>query len=151
MSELTRLPWLVELPRRIYVASSWRNPFQAGVVEELRGCGHAVYDFRNPTEGNSGFAWSAIDPDWMGWTPQAFAGVIQDSLVAAKGFGFDKCALDWCDTLVLVLPCGRSAHLEAGYACGQGKRVIWWLRPEGFEPELMYLLGHDFVQGEVAG
>ena len=29
----------------------------------------------------------------------------------------------WDDTFVLVLPCGRSAHLELGWAVGQGKRT----------------------------
>lgn len=150
MSQLTELPILARKPAKIYVASSWRNEFQQGVVAELRAAGHEVYDFRNPAPGNTGFAWSAIDPDWLGWAPEVFAELVTTSPVAAAGFAFDKAALDWCDTLVMVLPCGRSAHLEAGYACGQGKHVIWWLRPEKFEPELMYLLGHDFVQGEVA-
>jgi hypothetical protein len=40
----------------------------------------------------------------------------------------------------LLLPCGRSAHLEAGYVCGQGKEVFVLLSYEQFEPELMYLL-----------
>ena len=47
---------------RIYVASSWRNTLQPGVVAALRGDGHEVYDFRNPAPGVKGFAWSEIDP-----------------------------------------------------------------------------------------
>jgi hypothetical protein len=47
---------------------------------------------------------------------------------------------------VLVLSSGRSAHLEAGYAAGQGKRVIVYLHPDQFEPELMYLLCDSLVQ-----
>lgn len=58
---------------------------------------------------------------------------------------YDRDALHWCDTCVLVLPCGRSAHLEAGYAAGQGKRTIFMLSQDKFEPELMYRLGHGFV------
>lgn len=42
---------------KIYVASSWRNPYQPTVVEKLRECGHEVYDFRNPPK-RKGFAWS---------------------------------------------------------------------------------------------
>lgn len=30
--------------RRIYVASSWRNTYQPGVVAALREAGHEVYD-----------------------------------------------------------------------------------------------------------
>ncbi|MDR4483803.1 MAG: hypothetical protein R3B95_11420 [Nitrospirales bacterium] len=133
------------IQRKIYVASSWRNSFQPEIVQLLRSKGHEVYDFQNPMPGNHGFSWSQIDPDWVNWTPQKFADVVQKSPIAREGFKLDKNALDWCDTCVLVLPCGRSAHLEAGYACGQGKRVVFFLHEDRFEPELMYLLGNSLV------
>lgn len=31
---------------RVYVATSWRNEFQPGVVAALREDGHEVYDFK---------------------------------------------------------------------------------------------------------
>lgn len=62
---------------------------------------------------------------------------------AIDGFKADKDALDWCDTCILVLPCGRSAHLEAGYAAGQGKDSYVLLHEDKFEPELMYLLNTE--------
>ena len=40
---------------------------------------------------------------------------------------------------MLVLPCGRSAHTEAGWLAGRGRRTLVYL-PEMLEPELMYLL-----------
>ena len=46
--------------------------------------------------------------------------------------------MEWADTCVLVLPCGRSAHLEAGWFKGRGKRLIVLL--EDMEPELMALM-----------
>ena len=130
---------------RIYVASSWRNPIQQGVVAALRDAGHEVYDFRNPAPGNYGFRWSEIDPEWLGWNPRVFSYLLETSPIAAAGFKHDKDALDWCDTCVLVLPSGRSAHLEAGYAAGRGKFVIVYLHPDKFEPELMYLLCDQIV------
>lgn len=133
------------MARKIYVASSWRNALQPSVVAALRAEGHEVYDFRHPTEGNDGFAWSAIDPNWLQWKPHQFVHHIQSSPIAADGFKLDRDALNWCDTCVLVLPCGRSAHLEAGYACGQGKDVLFLLNEDKFEPELMYLLGDGFI------
>lgn len=129
------------LSRRIYVASSWRNSMFPATVAELRKAGHEVYDFRNPAPGNEGLAWSEIDREWLGWDPNTFVELLHSSPIAAKGFALDKAALDWCDTCVLVLPCGRSAHLEAGYVAGQGKDVYFLLHEEKFEPELMYLLG----------
>jgi len=132
--------------RKIYVASSWRNPIQPLIVCALRDFGHEVYDFRRPREDNYGFAWSEVNPEWMKWTPEEFVSDLyagHPSVV--RGFAFDKEALDWADTCVLVLPCGRSAHLEAGYAIGKGKFTLVYLHPDRFEPELMYLLGNGCV------
>lgn len=130
--------------RRIYVATSWRNDAQPRIVQALRADGHAVYDFRNPEEGNHGFSWREVDPEWRSWSPADYVRGLRTG-IAHDGFAHDRAALDWCNTCVLVLPCGRSAHLEAGYAKGQGKRVIVYLAEEGFEPELMYLLCDGFV------
>ena len=121
---------------KIYVASSWRNPGQPVVVDVLRQAGHEVYDFRHPTPQDNGFHWSEIDPNWRNWEPEAYIEGLKHPL-ADDGFGKDMCGLNWSEATVLVLPCGRSAHLEAGYAAGQGKPVIILL-DVGFEPELMY-------------
>ena len=48
-------------------------------------------------------------------------------------------AMEACDTCVLVLPCGRSAHTEAGWFAGKGRTTIAYI-PERQEPELMYKL-----------
>ena len=42
---------------KIYVASSWKNPYQPDVVKKLREQGHQVFDFRNPPDGKGGFFW----------------------------------------------------------------------------------------------
>ncbi|WP_298259097.1 hypothetical protein [Bradyrhizobium sp.] len=128
--------------RKIYVASSWRNSEQPAVVKALRDAGHEVYDFRNPAPGDQGFSWREIDPDWMNWTIRQY---VHKFRRPPADRGFDRDALHWCDTCVLVLPCGRSAHLEAGYAAGQGKRTIFMLSQDKFEPEPMYRLGQGFV------
>jgi len=132
--------------RRIYVASSWRNPIQQEIVKALREAGHEVYDFRNPAPGNNCFRWSEVNADWLQWTPEQFAADLYSGHPAVeRGFAFDNGALDWADTCVLVLPCGRSAHLEAGYAAGQGKLTLFFLHPDKFEPELMYRLGDGCI------
>lgn len=56
-----------------------------------------------------------------------------------KQFDNDIKAMKSCDACVLVLPCGRSAHTEAGWFAGQGKKVLAFI-PEKQEPELMYKL-----------
>jgi nucleoside 2-deoxyribosyltransferase len=120
---------------KIYVASSWRNNTQAEVVQALREAGHEVYDFKNPAPGNNGFHWSEIDRDWQQWTPEQFREALCHP-VADSGYSLDWGAMQWSDAGVMVLPCGRSAHIEAGYFVGAGKPLIILLAPG--EPELMY-------------
>lgn len=121
---------------KVYVASSWRNEYQPAVVTRLKAEGFAVYDFRNPAPGNHGFHWSEIDPGWENWSPEKFMSGLDHDL-AIDGFKTDMDALRDCDVCVLVLPSGRSAHLEAGWAVGAGKLTLV-LIPESVQPELMY-------------
>ena len=120
---------------KIYVATSWRNTDQPHVVRTLRYDGYEVYDFRNPVPGDHGFSWSEIDKEWMKWTPEMYLRALNHPL-AKDGFSKDMEALNNCDAVVLLTPCGRSAHLKAGYAIGQKKFVVVLLRD--VEPELMY-------------
>lgn len=123
---------------KVYVASSWRNIRQPEVVHALREAGHKVYDFRNPAPGNNGFSWSAIDPNWKTWTAEQFRSALQHP-VAEQGFALDLGGMEWANAFVLVHPCGRSAHLEAGWATGAGKPLFVLLEESG-EPELMLKL-----------
>ncbi len=121
--------------RRIYVASSWRNDLQQEVVRRLRVAGFEVYDFKNPKPGDNGFHWSEIEERWQDWTPSEYRRALSHP-IAERGFASDWNAMEWADTAVLVLPCGRSAHIEAGYFVGARKKLIILLAPG--EPELMY-------------
>lgn len=135
---------------KIYVASSWRNDYQPDVVRALRAVDHEVYDFRNPATGgpegapDSGFAWSEIDPNWQKWTVEQYVAALKHP-TAVRGFDADFNAMKWSDACVLVMPCGRSAHLEAGYFVGANKPLLI-LASEG-EPELMYKMADGIFEG----
>ena len=120
---------------RIYVASSWRNHRQPSIVAALKGEGHEVYDFRHPTEDNNGFDWADIDKNWKQWTPEQFRAALQHD-IAIEGLAHDQAALENAEATVLVMPCGRSAHLELGVAIGLAQATSILLT-DG-EPELMY-------------
>lgn len=124
---------------RIYVASSWRNEQQQEVVKALRNAGHEVYDFKNPKEGDKGFHWSEIDPNWQNWTPIEYRDCL-DHPVAERGFKSDYEAMQWANVFVGVQPFGRSASLEMGWAAGKHKMTILLL--ENGEPELMVKILH---------
>ena len=124
------------------MASSWRNLVQPAVVRILIKAGHEVYDFRNPHQKYEGFHWSDIDPDWEKWSTDKLIDGLDDPL-ASKGFATDMEGLDWADAVVMVMPCGRSSHLELGYAVGKKKRTIILLSQS--EPELMYKMADYLV------
>lgn len=123
---------------RIYVASSWKNQLQPTVVSRLKQAGHEVYDFRNPP-GNSGFAWREVDADYEPGEKITFERyvAILSHVRSIEGYNADIGALDACDICVAVLPFGKSAAWEFGYAKGRGKRCyLLWTGIE--EPELMF-------------
>lgn len=127
---------------RIYVASSWRNEYQPMVVAQLRCDGFEVYDFRNPPNG-SGFGWeqiAGVEPRPIGqrrvWNARKTREVL-DHPIARAGYEADIGAVRACDVLVYILPCGKSASWEFGYAMGQGK-PCFVLQVDDEEPELMF-------------
>lgn len=120
---------------KVYVASSWRNEQQPETVVALRAAAHDVYDFRNPPN-QSGFAWEQLDPNWESWTAAEYIAHLSDP-DAQAGFHEDMTHLANADATVLVMPCGRSAHLELGWAVGARQRTAVLLQPRS-EPELMY-------------
>ena len=141
----------------IYLASSWRNPGQQEAVRMLREAGHPVYDFRNPGDvtttkypgdGSGGFQWTEIDPNWMSWTPWSFVAAL-GTQTAQSGYDNDFEAMENSEVCVLLLPSGRSAHIEAGYFAGHPDKSLHIVLPhelgnnveyaeKRWEPELMY-------------
>lgn len=57
---------------------------------------------------------------------------------ARNNFDFDKRHIDSADIVVMVMPAGKSAHLELGYSIGMGKEahILFDKEPERFD--LMY-------------
>jgi hypothetical protein len=138
----------------VYVASSWRNQVHPLVVEALRSAGVNCYDFKNPPEG-AGFSWREVKPgggrgiaakgaDWE--TAEDYLAMVHHPR-ATEGFHADFDAMAKADTFVLVLPCGKSAHLELGWAVGAGKLTAILLE-DPVEPELMYRMV-DYMTADI--
>ena len=130
-------------PEYVYVASSWRCVMQEAVVQVLRAADIPCYDFKNP-EGGTGFHWSEVMPDFDSTAqlaPKEQYLKALDHPRSIEGYNSDMMAMKRADTFVLVLPCGRSAHLETGWAVGAGKNTAILLdgHTDGLViPELMY-------------
>lgn len=105
---------------KIYIASSWKNSdILLSLADHLREMGHKVDCFCDGSSGRYVFDYREIgnaeDLDAVSF--------LQDHR-SQRTFQEDKKWLDWAEAVVMVLPCGNSAHLEAGYAKGQGKKLI---------------------------
>lgn len=126
---------------KVYVASSWRNQHYDRVIEALKIAGHQVWNWREPPTGGNGFGWHQTgQSDYQHGDkipPAQWRDMLQHP-TAQVGFASDLAGMNWCDIGVLLHPCGRSAHLEAGWIAGRGKKVHV-LAPEPTEPDLMVL------------
>ncbi len=126
----------------IYLASSWRNSYFDLVHETLSKVRFGnelakVYNFRAE---DSVFSWDMVDEHWTSWRIPEFNAILNHPEVE-RGFARDWGALLGCDVLVLLLPCGNDAHLEAGFVMGIRKPIIIYApNGEGFTPGLMYKL-----------
>jgi len=73
----------------------------------------------------------------------------RNHLQAMKGyaaqqiFQFDKNHLDRCDAAVLVMPAGKSGHLELGYTIGRGKPGFILFDREPRKYDIMHLFATD--------
>jgi nucleoside 2-deoxyribosyltransferase len=100
----------------IYLIGSLRNPQVPVIANQLREAGHEVFD-----------DWYAAGPEaddkWRDYERGRGHSYIEalGGLAADHVFQFDKTHLDRSDAGILVLPAGRSGHLELGYLIGTGK------------------------------
>ena len=100
----------------IYLIGSLRNPEISKIATKLREAGYDVFD-----------DWYAAGPEaddyWQKYEIAKGNNYKQglEGYAAKHVYSFDKYHLDRCDMSVLVLPAGKSAHLELGYTIGRGK------------------------------
>ena len=122
---------------KVYIATSWKNATDAILVaNRLRQEGHVVDCFCDKNSGRYLFNWNDFFISKKELKNCDLLELLSNPEVKYKvhiAFHEDKKWLDWADVCVLLLPSGRSAHLEAGYAKGQGKKL--------------YVLG-GFIKGE---
>lgn len=127
----------------IYVIGSLKNTLVPFVAEEMRSWGHDVFD-----------EWYSAGPDaddyWQDHCRYRNLNYQQalDTPHAENVFTFDLTYLLQADTVVLVLPAGKSGHLEFGWAIGSGKRGIILLDGEPERYDIMYLFA-DAVVGNM--
>jgi len=136
---------------KIYIATSWKMERTAKAVAQwLREAGHEVDCFCDPSSGRYVFHWTEFvgkEEDLKNYDAISF---LSDKRTQ-RAFNEDKGYIDWCDAVVMIHPCGKSAHLEAGYAKGSGKRLYMWGNfPKG-EFDVMYGFADGIFRAEDFG
>lgn len=104
---------------KIYIATSWKMEATAkDMAVLLRDKGFKVDCFCDDSSGRYVFHWSEI-----GNINELDAITFLYDHRSQRAFQEDKKWIDWADAVMMLLPCGNSAHLEAGYAKGCGKKL----------------------------
>ncbi len=124
--------------RSIYLIGSLRNSEVPAIATALRERGWDVFD-----------DWYAAGPEaddyWQKYETarghnyrEALSGY-----AARHVFKFDKAHIERCDVGLLVLPAGKSGHLELGYMLGTGKPGYILLPEKTDRYDVMYKFATD--------
>ena len=102
--------------KKIYLIGSLRNPLVPETARKLRAAGFEVFDDWFAAGPEADDYWKVYEQQRGHTYAEALAGYAANHV-----YNFDKHHLDACDIAVLMLPAGKSGHLELGYAIGSGK------------------------------
>jgi hypothetical protein len=121
----------------VYLIGSLRNPKIPLLGVELRKLGFDVFD-----------DWHGVGPEaddrWQAYE-KIRGRSYKDALTGRANvhtFEFDRANLDRCDMAVLIMPAGKSGHLELGYLIGQGKKGFVLFEEEPERWDAMYLFAY---------
>jgi hypothetical protein len=116
--------------KTIYIIGSLRNPLIPAFANEIQALGFEAFA-----------DWYAAGPEaddkWRDYAKERGLtyGEALASYAATHVFNFDKQHIDRSDAVVMLMPAGKSGHLELGYAIGSGKRgyILFDQEPERYD------------------
>lgn len=132
------------MPKSIYIVGSLKNWKIVGLTNELQKLGFDVFS-EWLTPGPEADTYLLKYAKMRGWSyKQAL-----NSYAATHVFNFDKYHIDRCDLAIMVMPAGKSAHLELGYITGTGKPgyILFDREPKRFD--VMYKFATDVFFAKV--
>lgn len=131
----------------IYLIGSLRNPQIPDIGKFLRSLNFEVFDDWHSAGPEADDYWQAYEKHRGHTYPEALQG-----WHAKDVFAFDKYHLNRSDMAVLVLPAGKSGHLELGYVIGQGKPgfILMDHEPDRFDVMYQFAQGVYFNKEELA-
>jgi hypothetical protein len=117
----------------IYLIGSLRHPRVREVASALRARRLEVFDDWHAAGPEADDIWQRYEQERGRSYREALAGEH-----AQTAYKMDRRNLDLCRAAVLVMPAGKSGHIELGYAVGQGKPGYILLEQEPERWDLMY-------------
>jgi nucleoside 2-deoxyribosyltransferase len=126
-----------EKKKVIYLMGSLKNWEIINIAKELRTLGFEVFD-----------SWISPGPEaddfWRQYSKQRGLSH-KDALndwSAQHIYEFDKHHIDRADIGIMIMPCGKSGHLELGYLIGQGKPGFILFNEEPERWDIMHLFAN---------
>lgn len=117
----------------VYLIGSLRNPRVPDVAAQLRAAGYQVFDDWFAAGPHADDAWRDYEKARGHRLPEALNGE-----AAWHVFEFDKKWLEKADAVVLMLPAGKSGHMELGWALGKDKPGFILLDNDPERYDVMY-------------
>lgn len=132
--------------RSVYVLGSLRNNNVPKVANTLREAGYDVFDDWYAAGYEADDKWQQYEQQRGRSYAEALSGYAADHV-----YRYDKSHIERCDSVVMVAPAGRSAHLELGYAIGSGKPgfVLFETEPERWDVMYKFATGICFSISEL--
>jgi len=130
------------MTKKIYLIGSLRNKEVPNVAKVLREAGFDVFDDWYAAGPEADDYWRDYEVSRGHSYSEALAGYAANHV-----FEFDKKHLISSDIVLLLMPCGRSGHIELGWAIGQGAKgyILFPETPERYD--VMY----GFTDGVFCG
>jgi hypothetical protein len=126
----------------IYLIGSLRNPQVPVIGNGLRSAGYEVFD-----------DWFAAGPEaddyWQKYEQQR-GRRLKDALkapAARNTFRFDQRHLTKADAAILIMPAGKSGHMEFGYSIGMGNLGFVYFDKEPERWDVMYGFANGVCYG----
>lgn len=129
--------------QNIYIIGSLKNPRIPEIANNLRALGYEVFDDWFSAGPEADDKWQEYETRRGRTYKEALNG-----FHARDVFTFDKRHLDLCDIAILVMPAGKSGHLELGYCAGRGKRTYILFDQEPERYDIMPAFADDVFMGE---
>lgn len=134
--------------QRIYLAGSFAQQVAVrAFAQQLRTYGYAVYCFCDEQELTYQLGVKIRETKLVSRVNHKTA-LLQPDIMRIGHLNWLQ--LEKVDTVIVMLPCGKSAHLEAGWAIGKGKKAyVYGYLPVGEFDAMYVMMEAVFAEGQI--